>query len=113
MFIHPEIMAGVIAILFVAASKLASLRSQTRRKPAGVFTPTLFIAIALVVGSLFWAASWASTPGSENDAVHKREIWLRERIEMHRSYWPPLRQNVIDEPCLPASSLRAYNDWNN
>jgi hypothetical protein len=97
MFIHPEIMAGVIAILFVAASKVASIKSQTRRKPAGVFTPTLLIAIVLVCGSLFWAASWASTPRSESDAVHLRDIWLRERIEMLRSHWPPLGQNVGDQ----------------
>ena len=60
MFIHPEIMAGVIAILFVAASRVASIRSQARRKSAGPFIPTLLIVAAIVLGSLFWAASWAS-----------------------------------------------------
>jgi hypothetical protein len=63
MFIHPAIMASVIAILFVAASRVASIRSQPRSKSAGRFTPTLLIVAALVLGSLFWAASWASTPG--------------------------------------------------
>jgi len=60
MFIHPEIMASVIAILFVAASRVASIRSQARRKSAGPLTPTLLIVAAIVLGSLFWAASWAS-----------------------------------------------------
>jgi hypothetical protein len=60
MFIHPEIMAGVIAILFVAASRVASTRCQVRRKSAERFTPALLLVAAIVLGSLFWAASWAS-----------------------------------------------------
>ena len=67
MFIHPEIMAGVIAILFVAASKVASIRSQTRRNSAGVFTPTLSDSNrACWEPVLGW--SWASTPRSERCA---------------------------------------------
>ena len=60
MFIHPEIMAGLIAILFAAASRVASIRSQARRKSTGPFTPSLLIVAAIVLGSVFWVASWAS-----------------------------------------------------